>query len=132
MEACDSGVIQAGKWSHITLIACETTPPGLTLFVNGKRQLTAPCGFDYVSHHLGIGALLPGEEGGTGITSIANNGNTWINKPGKAFNGKVCCVEFWQSMLLTEDQVSELSASREEAAERKVDPVQEAEQEKAK
>ena len=131
-EACDAGVIQKGKWSHIALIACETTPPGLTLFVNGKRQLTAPCGFDFVSQHMGIGALLPGEESGIGLTSMANNGNKWVNKPGKPFKGKVCCVEFCQSMLLSEDQVAELAAKRDQPEERTVDPIQDAEQEKSK
>lgn len=42
-EQARKGIIATGKWAHFCLVASEAKPAGVTLYVNGEKQLTAPC-----------------------------------------------------------------------------------------
>jgi len=115
-DAVQKGVIKKGTWVHLCLVCSETQ--GVTLYVTGERQLTVPCRFDFLAHRLGVGALILSEKADGGL-ALPNGAK---NEPGVSFTGKICCVEFWQSQMLSEDEVQALLVRKEtEAA--KADPA---------
>jgi len=123
-DSVQEGLIQIGKWSHLALVLSETRPKKLTFYVDGEKQLTLPqIGFDFSDWNLGLGALLPGEANSGGLTSQAKNGETWKSPPGQAFCGRVCQVEFWQALLMNDDQISELTLERDAPVKIEKDPL---------